>query len=201
MPRPKSGKPPLTAIAVKVPPDLLAEVQRYTDLHRLSISALVREGLTLRMQHQGPVPDAPSMPAYAYNGYTATEDPTQPGVAAALAAIRETLRTHGETLAALLDAHTHTESTGIPESITVIPAEASAQPQATPGVAPVSGYGAGIAAVRAAALEQQVFSCAELAAALGRPGKAVHQDLHKLVKAGMLIQEGAQRQARYRVVG
>ena len=119
MPRPKSGKPPLTAIAVKVPPDLLAEVQRYTDLHRLSISALVREGLTLRMQHQGPVPDAPSMPAYAYNGYTATEDPTQPGVAAAL----------------------------------------------------------------------------------GRPGKAVHQDLHKLVKAGMLIQEGAQRQARYRVVG
>ena len=64
---------------------------------------------------------------------------------------------------------------------------------------PVSGYGAGIAAVRAAALERQVFSCAELAAALGRPAKAVHQDLHKLVKEGLLVHEGSQRQARYRV--
>ena len=34
---------------MKLPPALLAEVQRYTDGHRMSMSDLVRAGLTLRL--------------------------------------------------------------------------------------------------------------------------------------------------------
>src|SRR2546422_10259039 len=79
----------------------------------------------------------------------------------------------------ILGAVTATNSGNVADTQPILEAE-------PPAPAPGSGYGAGIAAVRAAALERQVFSCAELAAALGRSGKAVHQDLHKLVKDGLL---------------
>jgi len=52
MPKPKSGNDPWKAVAVKLPPDLLEEVGRYADLYHTSISALIREGLALRMHGQ-----------------------------------------------------------------------------------------------------------------------------------------------------
>jgi hypothetical protein len=52
MPKPKSGNDPWKAVAVKLPPDLLDEVGRYADLHHTSLSALLREGLALRIHGQ-----------------------------------------------------------------------------------------------------------------------------------------------------
>lgn len=54
MPRTPSGKAPLKAIAVKLPPELHDAVQRYSDLHHIRISDLIREGLELRLH--GPPP-------------------------------------------------------------------------------------------------------------------------------------------------
>jgi len=52
MPKPKSGNDPWKAVAVKLPPDLLEEVGRYADLYHTSVSALIREGLELRLHGQ-----------------------------------------------------------------------------------------------------------------------------------------------------
>jgi hypothetical protein len=52
MARPKSGNPPWDAVAVKLPPWLIAEAERYSDLYHVSVSALLREGLILRIQGQ-----------------------------------------------------------------------------------------------------------------------------------------------------
>jgi hypothetical protein len=52
MPRPKSGNPPWKALAVKLPPELLSEAQRYSDLYRIPLSTLLREGLAMRLQEE-----------------------------------------------------------------------------------------------------------------------------------------------------
>jgi hypothetical protein len=49
MPRRPSGKPQWEALAVKLPPQMLEEVRRYADLHRMSISEVIREGLNMRL--------------------------------------------------------------------------------------------------------------------------------------------------------
>ena len=49
MPKPASGQPHWEAIAVKLPPELMAEVRRYTDIHGLSLSDLIRQGLEMRL--------------------------------------------------------------------------------------------------------------------------------------------------------
>jgi hypothetical protein len=50
MPRPPSGNPHWQAVVVKLPPDLLAEVQRYTRLHGGTISQTLRDGLVAHLQ-------------------------------------------------------------------------------------------------------------------------------------------------------
>ena len=47
MPRRPSGNPPLKALAVKLPAPIIEEVRRYADLHGLSISEVIREGLDI----------------------------------------------------------------------------------------------------------------------------------------------------------
>ena len=63
MPRRPSGNPPLKALAVKLPAPIIEEVRRYADLHGLSISEVIREGLDMRLH--GPQQTA------EYNGNTA----------------------------------------------------------------------------------------------------------------------------------
>ena len=62
MPKPASGQPHWEAIAVKLPPALMAEVRRYTDIHGLALSDLVRQGLEMRLHGEAP-------PSW-YNGHT-----------------------------------------------------------------------------------------------------------------------------------
>jgi hypothetical protein len=49
MPRRPSGKPQWEALAVKLPPQMIEEVRGYADLHRMSISEVIREGLDMRL--------------------------------------------------------------------------------------------------------------------------------------------------------
>jgi hypothetical protein len=62
MPRRPSGKPQWEAFAVKLPPQMIEEVRRYADLHGMSISEVIREGLDMRLH--GP------QQAAEYNGNT-----------------------------------------------------------------------------------------------------------------------------------
>jgi hypothetical protein len=64
MPRHASGNPPWKAVAVKLPPELLDAVQRYSDLHRINVSQLIREGLEWRLygQAHGQVADQSPFP-------------------------------------------------------------------------------------------------------------------------------------------
>jgi hypothetical protein len=48
-PRRPSGNPPLKALAVKLPAPIIEEVRRYADLHGMSISEVIREGLDMRL--------------------------------------------------------------------------------------------------------------------------------------------------------
>jgi hypothetical protein len=122
MPRPKSGNPPWEAVAMKLPKEMLAELRRFADLRRLTISEVLREGLTLRMQHEGPVQeynkvgiptlksgerriqDEGTVPEY--NGYTVSPEASEPGrgPGAALDEIRATLAHHTTQLATLTQA-------------------------------------------------------------------------------------------------
>jgi len=49
MPRKSSGNPHWQALAVKLPAEMIDELRRYSDLHGLSISELIRQGLTMRL--------------------------------------------------------------------------------------------------------------------------------------------------------
>ena len=68
MPRQASGTPHWEALAVKLPPQMMEELRRYTDNHRLPLSELVREGILLRMQQGGQKQEA--------NGYPLSTDTT-----------------------------------------------------------------------------------------------------------------------------
>jgi hypothetical protein len=63
MPRRASGNPPLKALAVKLPSLLIEEVRRYADLRGMTISAVIREGLDMRLHG--------SALSSEYNGNTA----------------------------------------------------------------------------------------------------------------------------------
>jgi hypothetical protein len=69
MPRPKSGNAPWEAVAMKLPKDLLAELRRFSDLHRMTLSEVMREGLILRMKSD--------TAGNAYNSYPLAEDTAQ----------------------------------------------------------------------------------------------------------------------------
>ena len=69
MPRPKSGNPLWEPVAFKLPKDMLTALRRFADLHRMNISEVLREGLVLRLSHEGVVKE--------YNGYTLSVD--EPG--------------------------------------------------------------------------------------------------------------------------
>lgn len=62
MPRRPSGNPQWKALAVKLPPQMIEEVKRYADLHRMSISEVIREGLDMRLHG--------SQQSSEYNGNT-----------------------------------------------------------------------------------------------------------------------------------
>jgi hypothetical protein len=62
MPRRPSGNPPLKALAVKLPAPIIEEIRRYADLHGMSVSEVIREGLDMRLH--GPQQTA------EYNGNT-----------------------------------------------------------------------------------------------------------------------------------
>ena len=49
MPRRPSGKPQWEALAVKLPPQMIEEVRGYADLHHMSMSEVIREGLDMRL--------------------------------------------------------------------------------------------------------------------------------------------------------
>ncbi len=63
MPRPSTGNPHWKALAVKLPEQMIDEVRRYADLHGMSISEVIREGLDMRLH--GP------QQASEYGGITA----------------------------------------------------------------------------------------------------------------------------------
>jgi hypothetical protein len=52
MARKSTGTPHWKALAVKLPPEDIDELRRYTDVHRLSLSEVIREGLDLRLHPQ-----------------------------------------------------------------------------------------------------------------------------------------------------
>jgi|SRR5215831_18855045 len=52
MPRKSTGTPHWKALAVKLPPAVIDELRRYTDIHGLSLSEVVREGLDMRLHPQ-----------------------------------------------------------------------------------------------------------------------------------------------------
>jgi hypothetical protein len=58
MPRPPTGKPHLQALAVKLPAQTIDELRRYSDLHKTTISAIIREALDMRLHG----PQQPSEP-------------------------------------------------------------------------------------------------------------------------------------------
>ena len=59
MPRAKSGNPPWPMIACKLPPDELDQLRRYADIHRCSISEVLRQGLALKLAGAAPVAPPP----------------------------------------------------------------------------------------------------------------------------------------------
>jgi hypothetical protein len=86
MPRKSTGKPHWKALAVKLPAAMIDEVRRYSDLHGISLSELIRQGLAMRLH--GP------QPANEYNGITIL--PTIP--VAMLTRLATTLTTAAEQL-------------------------------------------------------------------------------------------------------
>ena len=49
MPRPATGNPHWKALAVKLPVEVIDELRRFSDLHGVTISQLIREGLDMRL--------------------------------------------------------------------------------------------------------------------------------------------------------
>ena len=169
MPRPKSGKPPLVAIAVKLEPDELEQVRRFTDLHHISISTLVREGLRMRMQHSGPMPFTPS--ELGDNGYTSntsnTETQSKSDTDVALEEIREQLQRQGEQLDVLRQTlEQQAPAHAGPEPV---------QPAGRTGKRP--NYGKVTAAVLGAIQDRERFTSAEIAHKLGWKPTRVWQAL------------------------
>jgi hypothetical protein len=169
------------------------------------MSDLVREGLTLRFQHTGPMPEPMqngSSDNISYTSYTATQRPSD--TAAALADLREMVQAQAariDTLIAMLEHWERRPVTLVPSSNTVIPLRA---PQATvpnqaavPTDAHSAGYGALTDQVLEAAQRLRRFTAAELARTIGAQPKAVHEVLARYAKR----QDGTlRRDGRYFVV-
>jgi hypothetical protein len=86
MPRRPSGKPQWEALAVKLPPQMIEEVRRYADLHCMSMSEVIREGLDMRLHGRQQMSE--------YNGNTVLPAAT----VAMLARLTTTLTTATEQL-------------------------------------------------------------------------------------------------------
>jgi hypothetical protein len=218
MPKPKSGNDPWKAVAVKIPPDLLEEVGPYADLNHTSVSALIREGLELRLHGQQLAESASSItvipPATlaVFNHLATTLD-----MAAA-----ELRRICGLHIEQEYNGHTITTPT-LEEPVadvrtcgnTVIPlvqgdetariaddGQADALEPVTETItvteprSQARAYGEVPSVVLAALAQQQSATAAELAKALGdntKAGtKAVWQALQRLLKRGAVIREGQQ---------
>jgi hypothetical protein len=193
MPRPKSGKPPLVAIAVKLEPEELEQVRRYTDLHHMSISTLVREGLRLRMQHSGALPLIPSEHGdngnTSYTSNTATQSET--GTTTALEDLRAMVQTQTERLDALIQALEQQSNTVIPLPTHAGPEQPAGRTDKRPN------YGKVTAAVLGAIQDRERFTSGEIAQAVGLKPTTVWQALQGLVKKGVLRQRGKYGEAVY----
>ncbi len=98
MPRKPTGQPPLQAMAVKLPAPLIAEIRRYADLHRKTISDVIREGLELRLHGVQPPSHAPGNP------------PIPASTVATVAQIATTLTTAADQLRSLCQSATAPEA-------------------------------------------------------------------------------------------
>src|SRR5216683_7124761 len=196
MPRPPSGDPLWKPVAFKLPePDILA-LRRYADVHRVSISEVLREGMALRLGQNGAPYELyrhtpPAEPA---------EDLRQAAATTTLQEIRDSLARLESQVQDLLAAMTSQQT---PHGYTVIPESrpAAVEPLA-PGAArqgrvkaPAvkgrrAGYGAKKDRVLATALAQQPSTCDAIATVLGWLPKDVWQALQALVKEGVLVQSG-----------
>ena len=197
MPRPKSGKPPLVAIAVKLEPDELENVRRFTDLHHMSISDLVREGLRMRMQHSGPIAITPS--EHGDNGNTGNTGNTamqsETGTSPALEELRALVQVQTKRLDALIEALEQEQQSGY---TVILPAHAGAEPVELAGrIDKRPNYGKVTAAVLEAIKDKPRFTSAEIAQALGWKPTTVWQALQGLVKKGVLRQRGKYGEAVY----
>jgi hypothetical protein len=200
MPRPKSGKPPLVAIAVKLAPDELENVRRYTHRHYMSISDLVREGLALRMQ-QPPQGQHEDTGTASYTSNTATQ--SEAGTTTALEELREMVQAQArrlDTLIAMLEHREHGPGAAAQSSHTVIPLHAHAGREPVPPAGMTDkrpNYGKLTAAVLEAIQGRTRFTSAEIALELGRKPTTVWQALQGLVKKGVLQQRGRYGEAVY----
>jgi hypothetical protein len=190
MPRPKSGNPLWEPVALKLPRELLAELRRYADVHRMTLSEVLREGLILRLNTTQEVKE--------YNGYTLAEDTSEDALT--LDQLRQVLR---EELAAIL-----TPVAPIAQSITVIPAMTSAQPQADAEIpeqvekAPAPRKGgrpwSAVAQSIAALLEAHPEGLtAEQIRAFLQPEKPVGDTLQSLKRGEKVRTQGAGKVLRY----
>src|SRR5437016_12636105 len=77
MPRPSTGTPHWKALAVKLPVEVIDELRRYSDLHGVTISQLIREGLDMRLhgpqQTTVPIPTVRMLTRLATTLTTAVE--------------------------------------------------------------------------------------------------------------------------------
>src|SRR5712691_6512261 len=92
MPRKPTGKPQWKAMAVKLPAAMIDELRRYTDLHNVSISDVIREGLDMRLHGAQPAPGSATLPAHILAMCTR--------LAATLTTAADALRSVGEGVAA-----------------------------------------------------------------------------------------------------
>jgi biotin operon repressor len=178
-------------VAFKLPePDILA-LRRYADVHRVSISDVLREGMALRLGQNGAPYELyrhtpPAEPA---------EDLRQAAATTALQEIRDSLARLESQVQALTQAVTSQQT---PHGYTVISEgrPATVEPLALGAASKGrvkgrrTGYGAKKDRVLATALAQQPSTCDAIATVLGWLPKDVWQALQALVKEGVLVQSG-----------
>jgi hypothetical protein len=222
MPKHKSGNDPWKAVAVKLPPDLLEEVGRYADLYHTSISALIREGLALRMHGQQPAELSSSMtviPPATAAVFTRLADTlstavdelrkvcNQPtaeeynGNTATLPALEQPAaegRYHGNTVIPLVqgDATARIADDGPADVLGTVTEAVTETVAVTEPNSQARAYGEVPAGVLAVLAQRQSATAAELAKALGDDTKAgtktVWQALQRLLKRGAVLREGQQ---------
>jgi hypothetical protein len=93
-----SAEHPLKVIACRLSPSLIAEAQRYADLHHSSVSTLLREGLELRLQEL-------RLQRVAFSSSSAVPTAMSPATVAMLRQLASTLNTAAEEVRSVCQQH------------------------------------------------------------------------------------------------